>query len=511
MVIPMKRKFWLWAFIIVFATFAMITYNSLTINKEATRIAEVQMVNDLSNASMAFTKWINAKIVMLETSKEIIGNTTFEDLSYTNIFNKYLEIGMDDELVTVAYIGLNDGAFLSGDGWTMPEGYDPRNRTWYIEAKESNSTIISRVYVDADTGDKTITISSPLYMEENFIGIIAVDIFITNLDKKLSEMEISEDAYAYLVSRDGMIIEHSKHNEWVGTSIYEIASLSDPDRFMEVFEKDFISLTYEIEGEEIFAVVRVIPDSGWFIGISSRTEDIFKNSYISTETLLLNCALFLLILMTIRMIYIYERLLIETNGSLETKNQELSEASDTINRINKQLDIKSKTDGLTQIYNRGSFDETMEDFWIKAEAQNHEVSMVLFDIDYFKKYNDHYGHVKGDEVLINLCELVSSILGPDDFFARYGGEEFVVIRYDNSMENAYELGERIVKAIYDANIEHLESYLERITVSVGVNATIPQNDVTIGRFIYNTDIAMYQAKEAGKNQVAKAVKDKDKT
>jgi len=482
----------------------MISYNAVTINSEVKHASEIQMVNDISDATVEFTNWIDAKIVMLETAKDIIGNVTYEELTYTNTYNKYLEIGLDDAYVTIGYIGLSDGGFLSGDGWTMPDGYDPRERIWYIDAKERACTILSDVYIDSDTGERTITLSSPVYVDEELIGVIAFDIYVSSLNEKLGELSISKNAHAYLISRNGFVIGHTKHDDLIGTSVSDIEVLNDSAELSRAFKKELKTLEYQIDDEKFFSVVRVLPNSEWLIGIALRTDETYGKTYISKETIILNIVFFLLIIITLRMNFVYERLILKTNVSLEMKNEELSNAYMKINQINEELDMKSQIDAMTQIYNRGSFNNEIEARWSLAEKQKKEISIILFDIDFFKKYNDHYGHIKGDDVIIRICELVSSLLGPEDFFARFGGEEFVIIHYDNSMDKAYELGNRIIKAIYDENIEHLASELNRVTVSAGVNAMIPRNGFTIGSYIYKADIALYQAKAAGKNQVIKA-------
>jgi len=499
-----KRNLWLWTMLIVTASFAMITYNSIAINKEAQQVAEIQMLNHLSDATLKFTKWISTKVEMLETTKELIENLSYDEISYSSTGNKYLEIGLDDELISTGFIGLKDGNFLSGDDWTPPEDYDPRDRIWYEEALMQGGAIISDVYRDADTGEETITISAPLYLDGSFVGVLGFDILITNLNFKLMELEIGEDSYAYLLSRAGYVIEHTKHEEWTGKSIYDIDEVLDPEFFMDLFLEDFTTISYKINDENIYAVVRVIPESDWLIGIAARTKDIVSITKVSKETLLFNGIFFFFIIITIRMIYVYEGLLVKTNESLESKNVELQEAYETINKINETLEFKSNTDSLTQIHNRGSFDEKMEEFWSMAARESKSISMILFDIDFFKNYNDRYGHVQGDMILTQICDLVTSLLSPNDFFARYGGEEFVILHYDNTIEQAHELGEQIRKIIYDANMEHLDSYLNKITVSVGVSAMIPKKEFTIGRFIYTADAAMYEAKVAGKNQVTRA-------
>jgi len=499
-----NRKFLLLGLTIIFATFAIIALNSYKLNNETKRRAEIEMVNEVSDALIHFTKWINEKVVTLETSKEIIQNIDCETLLKQEIYNDYLEIGMDDDLVSVAYIGLEDGRFLSGDDWIPSEDYDARKRYWYIDAVEKNNTTISDVYLDADSGENAITISSPLYISEEFIGVLGIDILVPDLNDKLNEIDLEVDTYAYLLTEEGTIIGHTEAPEWIGRSFYELDAIDDPSIIGSLFNNNYDNVTYKVNGEKVFAVTRTIPEANWLIGIAMKSKNVFKNYYISGDTLLVNIFFLLLIISPIRMIYVYQKLMIDNNELLESRNKELKDAYNIINNINEELDYKSKIDAMTDIYNRGSFDEELESYWNKCLLVQKEITMILFDIDCFKKYNDRYGHVKGDWVIKNICALTQELLEPEDFFARYGGEEFVIIRYDNTIEKAEKLASDIVKTIYQSNMEHEGSPYEHVTVSVGVNSIIPEDDKTIGFFIYSTDVAMYQAKEKGKNQVVKA-------
>jgi diguanylate cyclase (GGDEF)-like protein len=391
--------------------------------------------------------------------------------------------------------------FLTGDDWIPPDDYDARTRYWYVDAVEKNCTTISTIHNDVDSGENAITISSPIYISNEFIGVLGIDILVSDLNEKLNQLELNPDTYAFVLTQEGIIIGHTKADDWIGRNFYEIDAIEDPTFIGSLFENNYDNVIYKINNEEVFAVTRVIPETSWLIGIAMKSKDVFKNYYVSGVTLLLNAFFLLLILTTIGMIYVYQKTMVTNNEMLELRNNELRVAYNTINDINEKLDYKSRIDALTEIYNRGSFNEELEKYWNISLVEKKEITMILFDIDNFKKYNDHYGHVKGDIVLKEICEQIGELLEPEDFFARYGGEEFVIIRYDNTIEKAEALGSTIVNKVYESNMEHQATPFERVTVSIGVNSIIPKVDNTIGFFIYSTDVAMYQAKDKGKNQV----------
>jgi diguanylate cyclase (GGDEF)-like protein len=153
----------------------------------------------------------------------------------------------------------------------------------------------------------------------------------------------------------------------------------------------------------------------------------------------------------------------------------------------------SITDRLTGIYNRGRF-EYFLGHWIKSSRHN-PFSLILFDIDDFKKVNDRYGHTAGDEVLIKTTETVSAHIRDDDIFARWGGEEFVILFGGTPIERAAELAERLRKAVEDNPCGESG----RITISIGVAEY--RKDETITELVNRADEKMYEAKRAGKNRV----------
>jgi diguanylate cyclase (GGDEF)-like protein len=162
----------------------------------------------------------------------------------------------------------------------------------------------------------------------------------------------------------------------------------------------------------------------------------------------------------------------------------------------------SLIDQLTQIPNRRNFDERLSLEWRKAVREKTPISLLMIDIDNFKNVNDSLGHQKGDFALQRIAEEYPKVFKrPADFAARWGGEEFIALLPNTPMEGALEIAERI-----RLNIENLDIPLEnglnlKITVSIGVNSLIPNQESSIDAFLSNTDMALYSAKDAGRNRV----------
>jgi len=160
------------------------------------------------------------------------------------------------------------------------------------------------------------------------------------------------------------------------------------------------------------------------------------------------------------------------------------------------------TDGLTQVANRRCFDEKIQMEWQRLLREKGYLSLILLDIDYFKYYNDCYGHQDGDTCLIQVAQTAANQLKrPADLFARYGGEEFVVVLPNTDLDGAIMVAESIQKAIGDLSIPHQESKArDVVTVSMGITSLIPTADLSIENLIKLTDNALYQAKQQGRDR-----------
>ncbi|MBC8059882.1 MAG: GGDEF domain-containing protein [Clostridiaceae bacterium] len=170
--------------------------------------------------------------------------------------------------------------------------------------------------------------------------------------------------------------------------------------------------------------------------------------------------------------------------------------------INNKLIYLSENDGLTDIPNRRKFDTKIYQEWNKAKDQNNFLSIIVFDIDCFKQYNDNYGHTEGDNCLISISNELSKSLMRNYFAARYGGDEFVIILPETTLEEAKIYAENFRHNVEKLSIPHKFSKVTGVvTVTLGVASVIPTDEITIVQFIRQADNALYEAKNMGRNQV----------
>jgi len=172
--------------------------------------------------------------------------------------------------------------------------------------------------------------------------------------------------------------------------------------------------------------------------------------------------------------------------------------------IKKELEKLAVTDGLTKLYNRRFFNEILTREIKRAQRDKTFLSFLMLDVDYFKQYNDSYGHSMGDDVLVKIAETMrSSIKRASDFAFRLGGEEFGVLFNKCNIVNSQKIAENIRKNIENLNIPHSNSKVsDRVTVSVGLLIVdFAEESVDEHGFYTMADDALYQAKEKGRNRV----------
>jgi len=188
--------------------------------------------------------------------------------------------------------------------------------------------------------------------------------------------------------------------------------------------------------------------------------------------------------------------------SFDIMMQTIHERTEELKTANEKLTQLSQIDGLTGIANRRMFNESIAKEWRRMAREKGYLSLILADVDFFKKYNDIYGHQMGDDCLVEVARTIAqSVHRPEDLGARYGGEEFAVILPNTDEKGAFFIAEKIRTTLMERNIEHKGSNINpSVTMSLGLCTVLPQQGDEISDFIRNADHALYFAKETGRNR-----------
>ncbi|MDZ8107647.1 MAG: PleD family two-component system response regulator [Nostoc sp. DedQUE12a] len=179
-----------------------------------------------------------------------------------------------------------------------------------------------------------------------------------------------------------------------------------------------------------------------------------------------------------------------------------SQLQQKLEAVNLELQRLVTIDGLTEVANRRGFEEYFYQEWQRMKREQQPLSLILCDVDFFKSYNDTYGHRVGDRCLIKIAQTIKDIVKrPGDLVARYGGEEFAVILPNTDTQGTTYIAEKICDAVRKLAIPHQNSQVSPyVTISAGFTTVIPQLNSDLEEMIAAADRALYQAKTAGRDR-----------
>ncbi|MDP4127121.1 MAG: GGDEF domain-containing protein [Bacillota bacterium] len=171
--------------------------------------------------------------------------------------------------------------------------------------------------------------------------------------------------------------------------------------------------------------------------------------------------------------------------------------------LSHKLEQMSSIDSLTGLFNRRYFNEVYQKEWLSACRSQVSLAALMLDIDNFKKYNDTYGHLRGDKCLQAVAEAVrKAVKRPRDMVARYGGEEFVIILTETDASGAFYIAEQAQNNVRQLKIEHSASSFQIVSVSIGVAAMIPSSENHPEELLNMADEALYRSKSNGRNSIS---------
>jgi two-component system, sensor histidine kinase LadS len=199
-----------------------------------------------------------------------------------------------------------------------------------------------------------------------------------------------------------------------------------------------------------------------------------------------------------------DQLVHSLQASERTLALRVEERTQQLQALNEKLEALSMVDSLTGIANRRQFDEVLQHEWLRALRAQQPLALVMLDVDWFKRYNDHYGHPAGDQCLREVASAIAALGRNSDVVARYGGEEFVLVAPATDAEQALALAQRACAAVQALALPHTGSELGVVTLSCGVAAIVPQPGQDSAPLMRAADAALYRAKHQGRNQAVAA-------
>ncbi len=406
--------------------------------------------------------------------------------------------------------------------------------SWLKKAKV-DKVVIGDPYWDEVLKKPVMMIVEPIRDPDGrFLGLFGAKLNFHTIRDILMNFSLGQTGRVHLITQDGTLISSSR-----SVSVPFMKTKLKAKTTKALFEKEADSLTYsDYLGKEVVGALKRVPVMGWAVVAEIGRQEAFAQIvHLRNLTLLMVSALlmsmgltaYLLGLTIIRplhrladgaanvaagnldvdlpvvsrgelgyvtMIFNY---MVET---LRKGRKELALINNKLREKNKELAKLSITDGLTGLHNRKHLMETLSKEVTQAQRYKRAFSVLMIDIDHFKKYNDTYGHPAGDYVLTKIASILLECIRSVDSAARYGGEEFMVMLPETDLEGAVEGAERI-RSWVEGETFGTDAKKVNITVSIGA-AEFSANGDTVESIISSADTALYKAKRLGRNQVVRA-------
>lgn len=329
-------------------------------------------------------------------------------------------------------------------------------------------------------GDPSVALSRRLnHPDGSFAGVVLGTVRTEYFRKLLSGLQLGPHGTMALIHANGQLVMRSPYDPHMigrdlnGTGPFLRMSVQPDGEFTDVAS---------IDGVRRFYFYRRLPGLPLIMEVAPAETDIYAAWRVRATNIAILMAVFSLTFIGVAVMLAY---------SLAKKAQ-----------AELLLTMLSRTDSLTGLHNRRALDDLLENEWQRAQRSGESLSILFVDIDYFKAYNDAYGHQSGDDALAAVARCISgNIRRPGDSAARYGGEEFVIVLPSTTGPGALGVAETIRHEVAALGIEHAASAQGRITVSIGVATWQGKKADTVESVVKAADEALYTAKAAGRNTV----------
>lgn len=351
---------------------------------------------------------------------------------------------------------------------------EPRD-AWYFRVRDMATPYEINVDVDmANQDNLTFFINYKVYdYQDNFIGAAGVGLTVDSVIKLIDTYQQRYQRSVYFVDTAGRVVltgaEGGPQGARVGQSLSELESMKE--LMTKLPKPQSGSYEYSTQGQGHFLNVRFIPELNWYLFVDKREDSALNEIRQSLYLNLLICLIVTLIVLAL--------------------------LNRVIKRYQTGIEAQATLDSLTGLPNRRGFDLLAAQAMQEAQREPKPLMAMLLDLDHFKRLNDTYGHLAGDHVLAGFARDLESCLRQSDIVCRWGGEEFIVLLKDTDSTNGLKIAEKIRQLI------ELQRYLYegqalQVTVSIGLTALQPGD--TQHNLLSRADLAMYRAKQTGRNR-----------
>ena len=371
--------------------------------------------------------------------------------------------------------------------------------TWHRDNPKDTSVRIGAPIVSRSNGRWVIPLSRRLEKPDgSFAGVVVASIDVGYFRRFYERLDVGRNGGLLLVLGDGTVVLRKPYKEdRIGSSIASLPLYRAYKAHPKDGTGEFVSVR---DGEVRIASYQSLDDFPLFVLAAMSKREVLarwrEDTILHTSGVLALAAL---------LAWFGHRLIRQIKLRLHAE-EELRQARDALASLNATLEKLALQDGLTGLANRRQFDATLAKEFSRAARQRTSLAFAMIDVDYFKRFNDRYGHSAGDDCLRSVANAIrgQTPTRSGDLAARYGGEEIGILLPNTDEDGAWAVAERMRIAVLALRLEHGDSPLGMISISAGVAAVVPERDDDPAILIEAADRALYAAKNAGRNRVGRA-------
>lgn len=394
----------------------------------------------------------------------------------------------------------------------LPSDYDPTIRPWYIGALNSEGPYLSEVFFHISTGHPIITLSKKIESDGKVIGVLVAMIDLSYIGDEISKFKMGDKGTFFIVDKNNKILVDGGDNKKNFSYISK----------MDLFSKDHLKIIKKTPIGKKYYYTKKIEDLNVLLIGSVDEKDIYsviiKLRFYYIIIVLLTVIIMVIILSIISKNFDdslnklsdaienisqgnYSNNIDDSNNEIDRKNElhlinnSIKKMSHKIIKREKELKYISETDPLTGSYSRRAIINLIEKEIDQAEGFESNFSLIMFDLDRFKKVNDTFGHLFGDLVLKDISKVIQNNIKSTDKFGRYGGEEFLILLPGEKLDEGIIIAERLRQFIEKMTWE----YDIIITASMGVIEKMPKDNLNL--LLERVDNLLYKAKNNGRNRI----------
>ncbi|MBI6853074.1 diguanylate cyclase [Pseudomonas cichorii] len=364
------------------------------------------------------------------------------------------------------------------------------DRDYFIYHRENNddSIHIGSIVTSRTTGEMVIPVSRRIeYPDGRFAGVALATISAAYFQRFFERMEVDDTGVIFLALENGDLLARRPA---VGTLVVTNISRGEIfSKYLSTSDSGTAIMTSVVDDIERIYAYRRLQGLPMVAAAGFSYDYVFANWWIYAYR---SFAIVGLIISALTLLGVV----------LYSQVQKMLAAEKQLTIARSELEVLAQTDSLTNVANRRCFDAALQKEEAQARRSGQSIGLILLDIDWFKQYNDTYGHVAGDQCLKQVARLIqANIRRPADLLARYGGEEFIVLLPDTDLAGASNVAENIRSAIFAEGIEHSGSPLNVVSISGGVVAARLAEGERYAANLSEADRLLYRAKSRGRNRV----------